>query len=118
MQAERNYIVTEYEVLGIIFSVQKFHHYLLRNKFDFHVDHDELKYMINKPQLSARCVLFLQEFNLTIEVRPDQSHANADHLSRLNEKSGLEPINDLFPNAQLFYIDVIPREYVEIIEYL
>jgi len=51
--AERNYFVTEQEALGMIFSVQKYRHYLLGYKFTFHVDHDALKYMINKPQLSG-----------------------------------------------------------------
>jgi hypothetical protein len=52
--AEKNYSITERDALGMIFSVQKFRHYLLRYKFTFHVDHDALKYMINKPQLSGR----------------------------------------------------------------
>ena len=51
--AEKNYTVTEREALGMIFSVQKFRHYLLGYKFTFHVDHDALKYMINKPLLSG-----------------------------------------------------------------
>ena len=117
MQAERNYIVTQREALGMIFSVQKFCYYL----FVFHVDHDALKYMINKPQLSGRItrwVLLLQEFDFTVEVNPGKSHANADHLSRLNEESGSEPIDDSFLDAQLSYIDVIPREYAKIIKYL
>ena len=121
MQAQRNCIVTEHEALEMIFSVQKFRHYLLGNKFIFHIDHDALKYMINKPQLSGRIVrwvLLLQEFNFTIEVRPGKSYTNANHLSQLNEESGSEPIDDSFPDAQLFYINVIPREYVVIIEYL
>ena len=121
VQAEKNYSVTEREALGMIFSVQKFRHYLLGNKFIFHVDHDALKYMVNKPQLSgrmARWVLLLQEFDFTVEVRPGKSHANADHLSRINEELEIEAIDDSFPDAQLFYIDVIPPEYAEIIDYL
>jgi hypothetical protein len=54
VQAERNCTVTEREVLGMIFSIQKFRHYHLGNKFVFHVDHDALRYMIDKPQLSGR----------------------------------------------------------------
>ena len=53
VQAEKNYSVTKREVIGMIFSVQKFRHYLLGNKLVFHVDHDALKYMVNKPQLSG-----------------------------------------------------------------
>ena len=68
---ERNYIAIEREALGMVYFVQKFCHYLLDYLFVFHVDHDALKYMINKPQLSgriARWVLLLQEFNFTIHV--------------------------------------------------
>ena len=121
VQAERNYTVTEREALGMIFAVQKFRHYLLGYKFNFHVDHDALKYMINKPQLSgriARWVLLLQEFNFTVQVRPGKNHANADHLSRLSEELGTEPIDDSFPDAQLFFIDTVSSEYAEIINYL
>jgi hypothetical protein len=41
-KAERNYSTTEREALGMIYSVTKFHHYLLRNQFMFHVDHSVL----------------------------------------------------------------------------
>jgi len=105
----------------MIFSVLKFHHYLLGYKFTFHVDHDALKYMINKPQLSgqiARWVLLLQEFNFTINVRLGKSHVNANHLSRLNEQVGTKPVDDNYPDAQLFQVDVIPLEYAEIMNYL
>lgn len=119
--AERNYSVTEREALGMIYSVQKFRHYLLGYRFVFHVDHDALKYMVNKPQLSgriARWVLLLQEFDFTMEVRPGKKHANADHLSRLTTELGIEPISDTLPDAALFAVDVISREYAELLEYL
>ena len=65
---EKNYSVTESEALGMLYFVQKYRHYLLGYKFTFHVNHDALKYMINKPQLSgqiARWILLLQEFNFS-----------------------------------------------------
>ena len=52
--AEKNYSVTEREGLGTVYSIQKHRHYLLGYKFTFHIDHDALKYMVNKPQLSGR----------------------------------------------------------------
>jgi len=85
------------------------------------VDHDALKYMISKPQLSgriARWVLLLQEFNFTTQVRPGKTHANADHLSRINQAKGSQPINDDFPDADLFQVDTIPVEYADIIHFL
>ena len=37
--AERNYSTTEREDLGMIYIINKFQHYLLGQKFTFHVDH-------------------------------------------------------------------------------
>jgi len=51
--AEKNYTTTEREALGMIFAVKKFRHYLLGYPFIFYVDHDALKYLINKPDLSG-----------------------------------------------------------------
>jgi hypothetical protein len=121
--AEKNYTTTEREALAMIFAIQKFRHYLLGYPFVFYVDHDALKYLINKPDLSGRLtrwVLLLQEFDFTIVVRPGKSHGNADHLSRLEplENSNLEPLNDQLPDADLFEVDVIFPDYVDIITYL
>jgi hypothetical protein len=121
--AEKNYTTTEREALGMIFAVQKFRHYLLDYPFVFYVDHDALKYLINKPNLSgrlARWVLLLQEFNFTIVVRPGISHGNVDHISRLEPllASQLEPLNDQLPDADLFEVDVIQAEYAEFINFL
>ena len=119
--AERNYSTIEREALGMVYSVQKFRHYLLGYPFVFHVDHDALKYMINKPQLSgkiARWVLLLQEFTFTIHVRPSKKHANADHLSWLTNELGGDPIPDSFSDADLFVVDVISEEYTDLIQYL
>jgi len=60
----------------------------------------------------------LQEFNFTIQVRLGKSHANADHLSRINQELGSEPIDDEFPDAALFQVEVIPMEYADIIHFL
>jgi transposase InsO family protein len=90
-------------------------------KFTFHVDHDALKYMVNKPQLSgriARWVLFLQEFDFTVDIRPGKKHANADFLSRLSDEINPTSIDDNFPDAHIFQVDVIPVEYADVIHYL
>jgi hypothetical protein len=105
----------------MVYSVQKYRHYLLRYKFTFHVDHDALKYMVNKPQLSgriARWILLLQEFNFLVNIRPGKRHANADFLSRIREEVNPESINDNFPDAHLFNVEIIPVEYADVIHYL
>lgn len=83
------------------------------HEFVYRVDHDTLKYMINKPQWSgriARWILHLQEFNFTIEVRPSKSHVNDDVLSGLHKAFGSKTIASSFPYARLFYTDGIPKE--------
>jgi hypothetical protein len=47
-KVEHNYSTTEREGLAMIFSLQKFHHYLLENPFTFFIDHQDLKYLVNK----------------------------------------------------------------------
>jgi hypothetical protein len=60
----------------------------------------------------------LQEFNFTIQVRPGKHHAIADHLFQISDELGFEPIDDEFPDAQLFNVDIIHPEYANIIYYL
>ena len=116
-----NYTTTEREAMGMVYSVQKFRHYLLGYSFVFHVDHDALKYMINKPQLSgqiARWVLLVQEFNLTIHVQPGKKYANGNHLAQLTNEFGGDPILDSCLDVDLFVVDVISEEYADLIQYL
>ena len=85
--------------------------------------YDALKYLINKLDLSgrlARWVLLLQEFDFTIVICLRKSHGNVDHLSRLEPlaPSNLEPLNDQLPNTDLFEVDVIFPNCVDIITYL
>jgi hypothetical protein len=48
-KVKQNYNTIERKALTIIFSLQKFRHYLLGNKFVFYVDHTTLVYLVNKP---------------------------------------------------------------------
>jgi hypothetical protein len=49
---EKNYTTIKREALTMIYSLHKFKHYLLRNKFVFYIDHMALLYLIKKIQLS------------------------------------------------------------------
>ncbi len=46
--AKQNYSTTDIEALAMVFSLHKFKHYLLGNKFVFYVDHMALVYLVNK----------------------------------------------------------------------
>jgi hypothetical protein len=53
-KAEKNYSTTEREALRMIYSVTKFHHYLLGKWFTFHVDHSALVYLVSKASLTRK----------------------------------------------------------------
>ena len=67
--AEQNYSTIEQEALDMIYSVNKFRHYLLGQKFTFHVNHFALLHLVSKQSLTgklARSTLLLQEFRFDI----------------------------------------------------
>jgi len=84
-RVEQNYNTTHREALIMVFSLQKFRHYLLGNKFIFYVDHMALVYLVNKPQVSKRIfrwlILFL-EYDFTIVYKLGKTHVVTDALSR------------------------------------
>ena len=98
---EKKYTTTEREALAVIYACKKFQHYLLGYWIVFHTDHDSLKYLVNKSDLSgriARWILLLQEFNYKVIVKPGKANANADYLSRQRRTEALEDIQAEFPD--------------------
>ena len=70
---ERNYSMTEREALVMVFTLQKYQHYLLASPFIFYTDHQALKYLVNKPLHHGRIcrwLLLFQEFEFEEVVRP------------------------------------------------
>jgi hypothetical protein len=59
-----------------------------------------------------------QEFDFEVIVKPHKLNARPDHLSRIT--NGEEPTNleDNFPDAQLFLVQVADEYFVDIIQYL
>ena len=84
-------------------------------------DHSALKYLVNKLVLGGRIcrwLLLFQEYDFEIIVKPGKLNAGPDHLSRID--SGEEPSNleDNFPDAQLFSIQIADEYYEDIIHFL
>lgn len=106
--------------MAMVFLVKKFRHYLLYNPMVFFVDHMTIKFLVNKPELSgrlARWVLLLEEFDYTIEYKPDRIHLQADHLSRLSEGLGVTLIDDMLMDENIFVVTVQPEWYSRIIKF-
>ena len=85
MDIKRNYSMTEHEALGMIYSVNKFRHYLVGCKFTFHVDHPTLLYLVSKQSLTWK----------------PTEHTMTDYLSRIeNDENAIEGDDD-FPDNRI-----------------
>ena len=105
----------------MVFSVKKFHHYLVCNPVIFFLDHMAIKYLVNKAELSGRLprwVLLLEEFDYTVEYKPGRMHLQTDHLSRLSETMGESPIYDRLVDDNIFMVTGKPKWYAGIVEFL
>ncbi|GJV44775.1 reverse transcriptase domain-containing protein [Tanacetum coccineum] len=113
--AQTNYIVTEKELLAMVYAFEKFRSYLVLSKTIVYTDHSALKYLLNKQDAKSRLirwVLMLQEFTIKIRDKKGVENLVADHLSRLEnlyqgDRVGME-INDNFPHESLSMISLNP----------
>nr|GEV01817.1 reverse transcriptase domain-containing protein [Tanacetum cinerariifolium] len=103
-EAESNYIITEKEMLAVVYSFEQFRSYLIMNKSIVYTDHSALKYLFAKKDSKARLlrwVLLLQEFTFKVIDTKGAENLAIDHLSRLENphQNVLDPkeINESFP---------------------
>lgn len=86
-QCERNYNVTEKELLSIVYACGKFRTFILGYPITVRTDHKSIAFFRNC-KLShgrlTRWTLTLQEYNITYEYVPGKKNIVADCLSRVN----------------------------------
>jgi hypothetical protein len=76
---------------------------------------------MNKPVTNARVtrwLLLLQEFNITIIDRPGKDNLVVDFLSRLIHTGDNTPVDDDFPDENLFSISTYIPWYADVANYL
>nr|GEU50915.1 reverse transcriptase domain-containing protein [Tanacetum cinerariifolium] len=122
-EAQIHYTTTEKEMLAVVYAFEKFWPKLILSKSIVYTDHSSLKYFLNKqdakPRL-LRCVLLLQEFDITILDKKESKNLVADHLSRLenphkdmlenkdiNENFPLETLGILSCNSTSWFVDIV-----------
>lgn len=84
-RAERNYCVTDRELLAVKTSIEHFKHYLLGRRFTVRSDHQALKWLFSLRQpksRTARWIEALSAYDFQILYRPGTKHGNADGMSR------------------------------------
>ena len=84
-KAEKNYCITEQELLAVVFFVQYFRQYLLGRRFLVRTDHQALVWLFSLKEPSskiARWIEILAPYDFGIEYRPGKKHGHCDALSR------------------------------------
>ena len=54
-----NYTVTEKEFLAVVYSINKFCHYIIGYEFFVYTDHSDIKFLMNKPIANVRVTRWL-----------------------------------------------------------
>ena len=113
--AEVNYTVIEKELLVVVHAINKFRHYIIGYQAFVHTDHSTIKFLMRKPITNPRVIrwlLLLQEFNINIIDRPGKDNLVADFLSRMIHLGDNAPVDDTFPDKNLFSISTFTPWYV------
>jgi RNase H-like domain found in reverse transcriptase/Reverse transcriptase (RNA-dependent DNA polymerase)/Integrase zinc binding domain len=87
--AERNYSVTEIELLANVWGVKTFRPYLFGRHFEIRTDHRPLVFLFTQVDPSSRLNKFrmtLQEFDFTVTYIKGKDNVVADALSRIHVK--------------------------------
>ncbi|CAC5360188.1 Transposon Tf2-12 polyprotein,Transposon Tf2-11 polyprotein,Transposon Tf2-1 polyprotein,Transposon Tf2-7 polyprotein [Mytilus coruscus] len=85
--AEKNYTVTEQEMLALVSAVAYFHVYLATNKFTIYTDHKALTWLQTIKHTNSRLIrwaLKLQEYKFDVIHRLGSRNQHCDALSRRN----------------------------------
>ena len=88
---ERNYTITEIELLAAVESIKHWRPYLWGREFKLIVDHSALRWLHTMKDTMEggpasrlmRWILKLAEYNFTVEHKPGVLHKDADGVSRL-----------------------------------
>ena len=84
-KAERNYCITEQELLAVVYMIQYFRQYLLGRHFIVRTDHQALVWLFSMKEPNgkiARWIEILSAFDFSIEYRPGRKMGHCDALSR------------------------------------
>jgi len=98
--AEKIYSKTERECLGVVWSALNLRHFLDGHRLLIRTDHQALSWIYSTTDSSGRLMrwrLRLSEYTFDMLCKPGASHNAPDFLSRADNDSAVEDINDDIP---------------------
>ncbi|CAM8953807.1 unnamed protein product [Rhodiola kirilowii] len=119
--AQRNYSMTEKELLAVVFALEKFRSYLLGARVVVYSDHAAIRYLMTKKEAKPRLIrwiLLLQEFDVEIKNKKGIENTVADHLSRIVREEEPGSITETFPDEHLYALSTQLPWYAPIVNYL
>ena len=103
-KSERNYCVTDRELLAVKYFMEYFRQYLLGRSFLVRTDHQALVWLLSLKEPKSRIARWLEtmsEYHFSVEYRPGKKHSNADGMSRCpNPYACRCPDSDNFHNLK------------------
>ena len=105
----------------VIYSINKFRHYIIGYEVFIHTDHSAIRFHMNKPITNGsitRWLLLSQEFNITIVDHPEKENQVADFLSHINHGGEMDQVNDDFPDEHLFSLSIKAPWFTDLANYL
>ena len=93
--AEENYAPIEGEMLGVVYGIKKFHHYLYGRAFTVECDHKPLHHIHNKnlslaPPRLRGMMRTIADYDFVINYKPGREMVLPDAFSRLSQSDSLE----------------------------
>lgn len=96
----------------MIFSLQKYHHYLLANHFMLYINHQALKYLVNRPLHHGqicRWLILSKEFEFEVVIQLGKTNIGLDHLSIIGIGEDLLGIDNDLIDTNLFRVEAVPE---------
>ena len=92
--AEANYAPIEGEMLGVVYGIKKFHHYLYGRSFTVECDHKPLHHIHNKnlslaPPRLRGMMRTVADYDFVLKHRPGKEMVLPDAFSRLSQSDNL-----------------------------